>query len=274
MIFNKLCSGIVFFKKFGFKNFLYRFLNYLFDIPDPVSLKKQKVLDNLLIKYNSRVKYGPFKNLILDKDSWWAKFDLISQILGTYEENVVNYVLSKREETKELFVNIGAADGYFAVGFAFSGLFENIYAYEISRDARNKIRENAIRNNCINKINIKNEANIYSFMEIEKSFKSGMILIDIEGSEYDLLDQKMFSILKNFHLIVEMHPFLVNDGFLKNERLLLDAKKYFNVDISFRKNYSPCKFKELAKFSEDEQLLALSEGRSEKTEWLLLSPKN
>ena len=49
---------------------------------------------------------------------------------------------------------------------------------------------------------------------------------------------------------------------------------YFNVDISVRENYSPYKFDDLSQFTEDEQLLALSEGRSEKTEWLLLSPKN
>ena len=111
-------------------------------------------------------------------------------------------------------------------------------------------------------------------MEIKKKFSSGMILIDIEGEEYNLLNKKALSLLKNFHIIIEMHPFLVENGFSKNQKLIRYSAKYFNIEISHRINYSPSKFKELSNFTEDEQLLALSEGRSEKTSWLLLSPKD
>ena len=211
--------------------------------------------------------------MILNRYSWWSKYDLTSQILGTYEENILNYILSKLDQTNELFVDIGAADGYFVVGFASINLFKNIYVYEISKEARKEIKNNAINNNCLNKLDIRKEANIEEFKEIERQYNSGLILIDIEGSEYDLLKDEVLSILRKFHLIIEMHPFLVREGLSKSERLLNDARKYFTVDKSYRLNYSPAKFEELSCYTEDEQLLALSEGRSEKTEWILLSPK-
>lgn len=273
MILNKVLPAKNFLKKFGLKIFLYRFLNYIFKIPDPINLKKQKILNNLLKKYDSKVQYGPFKNMVLNKQSWWSKYDLISQVLGTYEENILNYILSKRDQAKELFVDIGAADGYFVIGLARINLFKNIYAYEISREARKEIKNNAIINNCLNKLDIRQEASLEEFKEIERKFNSGIILIDIEGCEYDLLTDEALYILRKFHLIIEMHPFLIKDGLSKSERLFCDARKYFAVDKSIRLNYSPAKFEELSSYTEDEQLLALSEGRSETTEWILLSPK-
>ena len=71
-----------------------------------------------------------------------------------------------------------------------------------------------------------------------------------------------------------MHPFLVANSKEKHNQFISKVEKYFLVEKSIRENYNPSRFKELSKFTEDEQLLALSEGRSERTEWLLLSPKN
>lgn len=263
-----------FLKKYGIKNFVYRVVNYLFKIPDPISLKKKKILDYLISKSDLKVLYGPFKNMLLMKNARWAKFDLIPQLLGTYEENIVNYIINKREINKELFVEIGAGDGYFVVGFSFSEMFNNIYAFEISDEGRKIIKNNAIRNNCLNKLKIIKEANYASLLEIERKFSGGIILIDIEGAEYDLLNEKILSLLSQFHLVVEMHPFLVANSKEKHNQLISKVEKYFLVEKSIRENYNPSRFKELSKFTEDEQLLALSEGRSERTEWLLLSPKN
>ena len=273
-MFKNFFSALNFLKKYGIKNFLYKVVNYLFKIPDPISLKKKKILDYLISKSDSKVLYGPFKNMLLMKNARWAKFDLIPQLLGTYEENIVNYIINKREINKELFVEIGAGDGYFVVGFSFSEIFKNVYAFEISDEGRKIIKNNAIRNNCIDKIEIFKEANYTSLLEIERKFSGGIILIDIEGAEYDLLNEKILSLLRKFHLIIEMHPFLITNPKEKHNKLMSRVKKYFLVDKSKRENYNPSKFNELSKFTEDEQLLALSEGRSEKTEWLLLSPKN
>ena len=63
-------------------------------------------------------------------------------------------------------------------------------------------------------------------MEIKKKFSSGMILIDIEGEEYNLLNQKAFIFIKNFHIIIEMHPFLVENGFSKNQKLIRYTTKF------------------------------------------------
>ena len=71
-----------------------------------------------------------------------------------------------------------------------------------------------------------------------------------------------------------MHPFLVANSKEKHNQFISKVEKYFLVEKSIRKNYNPSRFNELSKFTEDEQLLALSEGRSERTEWLLLSPEN
>ena len=274
MLFKLFTSGINFLRKYGINNFLYRTINYFFFIPDPINLKKKKVLDYLWLKFDAKVQYGPFKNMLLSKKNRWAKFDLTPQLLGTYEENIVKYILSIRAKNKELFVDIGAGDGYFVIGFTLSGLFENIYAFEISHEGREIIKKNEIKNNCLENIKIMKKADLNSLKEIENKFSNGVVLIDIEGAEYDLLNEDILFLLRKFHLIIEMHPFLIRNNDFKNKELMKRIKKFFNIEIIKKENYTPSKFHELSKFSEDEQLLALSEGRSEKTEWLILSPKN
>jgi len=46
--------------------------------------------------------------------------------------------------------------------------------------------------------------------------------------------------------------------------------------VSFlqRETYEPNKFAELKEFSDDERLLACSEGRGENTRWMVLEPKH
>ena len=55
---------------------------------DAIRDARRKVLNTLLAQHNSKVGYGPFKGMKLNSNTWWGKFDLISKILGVYEEHV------------------------------------------------------------------------------------------------------------------------------------------------------------------------------------------
>lgn len=42
------------------------------------------------------VKYGPFKGMKLNKDTWWGKCDLGSQCLGLYEKEILDFISTKK----------------------------------------------------------------------------------------------------------------------------------------------------------------------------------
>jgi len=234
---------------------------------------KEKVLKHLLRLHGERVAYGRFKGLKIRKDVWWGRYSLSSKILGVYEEHVLDALFDLQPSVNGPFVDIGAADGYFAIGAVVSGLCDTVYAYEISEKGRERLASNAAANGCAGKVRIEAEANFESLSALMKKHEQALLLIDIEGCEFDLLDERMLDLLKSCSLIVELHPWMAENGYEKQRRLIDMAKAKFNARLIEREVYAPNQFEELKEFSDDERLLALSEGREKNMQWLVMTPK-
>ena len=99
---------------------------------------------------------------------------------------VINKIIycSKNYDT---FIDIGAADGYYAIGAVFSNLFSKSICFEISEKGWIIIEENSILNGVYDRIKIFGIANTNSIKNVLKSDTEALILIDIEGDEFDLL---------------------------------------------------------------------------------------
>jgi len=234
---------------------------------------KKKALKILKDKHKLVVAHGIFKGMKLNDQVFWSRNDLITQTLGTYEDHIVKKLINFNKKGFTRFVDIGAADGYFCTGFALSNLYKNIIAFEIDKFAQKKIYENAFNNNCHKLITIYGEANYTSLSKILSDEQKTSILIDIEGSEFKLLDDKMLYLLSDCSIIIELHPFLVDDGDKLEKDLISRSSKYFEYEIIKRENYNPNIFDELDNLSDEERLIALGEGRGKNMNWLVLYPK-
>jgi hypothetical protein len=241
---------------------------------DAITIAKQKVLTKLLDEHGAVISHGPFKGVKLSKDSWWGRFDLISKILGIYEPHVVDRLITFAEQGTRTFVDIGSADGYFPIGMMSGEIFKKAYAFEISDEARTKMKLAIERNGCGEKIVVGKEANVETLRQVLETNDDAVILIDIEGAEYDFLDDTALTMIKKCRVICELHPWLVEGGQRKEQELEVRAQKLFRVSFLQRETYEPNKFAELKEFSDDERLLACSEGRGENTRWMVLEPKH
>jgi hypothetical protein len=103
----------------------------IFNEQNEIERKKNKVLNYLITIYNYSVAHGIFKGLRLNKNIYWSRNDLITHILGVYEKHILDQLIKFSKLDNSVFIDIGAADGYFAVGSAYSGLFKKVYAFEI-----------------------------------------------------------------------------------------------------------------------------------------------
>jgi hypothetical protein len=209
------------------KKIIRKILRVLFFLIKPLILHtdfyKQKISDseaakvaifnrqnNLIAKYmrevfngNFAVHNGPFEGMrYIDSSSWGP---LLPKILGSYEEPIQDWIIEVIGVKYEVILDVGSAEGYYAVGFGLRMPNTQIIAYDTDEKARVKIQE-LIRLNNLNNISIKPEC---TFEELNlKCKKNTLIFCDIEGFEKMLLNPEKVPNLKYVDLIVESHDFI------------------------------------------------------------------
>ncbi len=159
--------------------------------------KKRQLLSKELTKvFNHTVKYGPFAGMIFSEDCWWGCSDRGAMLLGIYEQEILNSIMSVSSKYN-VFIDLGAANGYYSIGTLISQKFKISYAYEMSAKGRDVIQKNAKLNNCGNRLHILGEATKNFYKDIpKKDLDCSVILIDIEGAEFFLLNSESFKNLK------------------------------------------------------------------------------
>ena len=237
---------------------------------DKVVEKKRIDLSNKVSKiFNNTVQEGPFKGMIISEDQFWGPGDKASKILGLYEKEIQNLLNHIQEKNNfPTFIDIGGADGFFAVGSVKNNLFKNCEVFEISKRGRQSIEESAIKNNVADLISIKSEANEKTLSSIE-NINNSVILCDIEGSEYDLFSENLIKNMHPSNVIIEIH---------KNPDISLNEfedkfKNLFSIDKITQGPRSLKGFGELKNFNDNNRALLASEGRSGVPEWWHLTPK-
>ena len=240
--------------------------------------KYQKMLSNEIAKkFNYVVTDGPFKNLKLSKRLSWGKGIIGSKVLGQYEREIQELIVEiQKNNSIKTFLDLGAADGYFALGVLVNNIFYKSIASETSLELRNSLKLNANDNNVLNRLEIFDEFNENSFNEIfKKKPKKGdfLILCDIEGSEFRLFNEKTLKFLNNLNVIIEIHytDFIDNKKIKQFKNKIL---KHFYIEIIKGKKQDFTNSSYLVKMNDIKRSLVLCEGRSFLGEWWHLIPKN
>jgi len=241
-------------------------------------IHKKKV--NLYKKISEITKHkvidGYYRSLILSKNYNWNKddIDLSPKLLGCYEEQVQEKIieLKKKYNLKNLVV-FGASEGFHALGLMKNRFFSKAYIFEKDEKSRNILIKNS-KINKIKKIKIFSDANfsmIANFLN-KKEQKKTLFLIDIEGEEFNILNQKNLPFYKNSHLIIENHQDFIKKNLNKKIFFKLIYKNFY-VSYLYNGNRNPHKFKDLYFLNDDEKYLIVSENRPCTMNWLILSPK-
>ena len=241
--------------------------------PTPEIEKERIRLSKELMKlHNNTVAYGLFRGMKLSEDVWWGRGDRSAMIFGLYEQEIQKE-LSDAPQKYNIFIDLGAADGFFAVGSVVSKKFQKCYCYEISEVGRKAIKLNAIRNSVEDKITINGCADEDFTDQIPSlELERAVLLCDIEGGEFGLFSNKVFKKLRKSIVIIEVHETTdsVENGIYD---LIESASNYFNYKILTTGSRDLSKFEELRSFSDNKRWLICSEGRPSLMRWLVLTPK-
>jgi hypothetical protein len=243
--------------------------------------RKETVLDRYLRinelvyeRFDGKILCGPFMGMRIPKNPTWKYTHVAQMILGIYESPVLNVLQDSRFLKREVFVDIGAADGYYPIGLCYSKRMKKAFAYEIDAKSRSSISASAIMNGVGDSIVIRSEANDQELSKLadEIDMNEVVILVDIEGGEFDLLGGEMLSKLKKAVLIIEIHNW-IDDFINKYDEFLKKAEAYFNIEL-LEYDYSKLEnLNVLSDFPDDNRFLLLSEGRPCLMHFLLMTPK-
>lgn len=149
----------------------------------------------------STVQSGPFAGMaFLDRVSEGA---YIPKLLGSYEAELHGLVEQICAAGYDTVVNVGCAEGYYAVGLARRLPDARIYAFDIDPRARQLCGELAAMNNVADRVKIDGELTGTDFSTLHDG--RVLLLCDIEGAEVDLLDPVQYPALRTMDLLVEVH---------------------------------------------------------------------
>lgn len=152
-------------------------------------------------KCGATVQAGPFAGMIYR--GMTALGVNPSRLLGAYEAELHETVETIVETGYDAVVNIGCAEGYYAVGLARRIPHTTVYAYDIDANALRLCREVIAANGVGDRIRLGGLFEPHMFAEF--AHRRSIVLCDIEGAEDELLDGAALGALAGMDLLVEVH---------------------------------------------------------------------
>jgi hypothetical protein len=241
--------------------------------PKSVYERRHEISAFWMHTFNGRVQYGPFKGLQMLEQQSWSSGDLAPKLFGLYEQEILDH-LERLAHPGRVLIDIGAADGYYAVGALASGLFRRVIAFEGEAPSRASIAKTAALNSVSHHIDIQGLADLNWMTQIAPDDLAGaVVLIDTEGAEFDLLGSAQLHQLRDCCLIIELHDWMVEDGAAKKRRLLSDLDATHQTLVVKNAVRDLRGRLELETKNDDHRWLVCSEGRGRAMEWLVCEPK-
>lgn len=195
---------------------------------------------------------GPFRNMrYLDRA---CSSTLLPKLLGTYEDELHTVLKRLVASTRRTIVDIGCAEGYYAVGMALLIPDARVLAYDIDRDARAACRLLAETNGVAARVSIEERFEPAHMQRLDDP--RPLVICDIDGGETELFAPSMSRFWQDADLIVELHDYLGEPCRQTVERCLADTHR---LEIIASQNKSDAEHPELAYLTTAERRLAVDE---------------
>ena len=220
---------------------------------------------------HSRVQAGPFKGLTYPTlPSNAVHASTIPKLLGIYElelQDDITMLVSTRPYDR--FIDIGAADGYYAVGIGRLLDSARTVAFEADPTSREALGDVCRANNFVDRIDIHGFCTADDLKNLGRSAHT-LIVCDCEGGEVDLITAEVLTALGPTDLIIECHDMLVPHctGVLTNR---LSATHEIRVVESHERTLSDVspEIIDLLPFRSDELIFAIGEHRHYTMNWVI-----
>ncbi len=143
---------------------------------------------------------GPFTGMRYIDRSIGSEF--YPKVLGTYEKELARIFERIIQTEFDQFIDIGAAEGYYAVGMALRTDWP-IIAFEA--DPQTPLPELATLNGVSDRIDLRGACDLGDLQDTLRSCQNNFVLVDVETAEFCLLDPRFIPELEQTTILVEVH---------------------------------------------------------------------
>jgi hypothetical protein len=211
---------------------------------------------------------GPFGGMKFTAGA--AEGCFLPKLLGCYEAELHDHWLAlQRERRYATIIDIGAAEGYYAVGLARLFPAARIVARDTNRHSHAMLRENAEANGVAHRIELGGRFDHGDFAAYADT--PALVLCDIEGGEKELLDPARAPALARFDIVVEIHEGAGKDFDRLMARRFNATHTILGVrerarHVAFPPGYQPR--------DSIDRLISMWEFRTTPTPWLIMRARN
>src|SRR5262245_52951124 len=156
-------------------------------------------------KLGHRVLTGPFKGMIVTDQPNWDDGNATLKLLGCYEHELWPAVELAISRQPTAVINVGCAEGYYAIGLALRLPKTEIIAFDINSWSLEQCFHMACENDVGPYVQIREGCR--KPKELQLGYDHALYVLDCEGDELDLLDPARCSDLLGSDIIVECHDF-------------------------------------------------------------------
>ncbi len=196
-----------------------------------------------------------------------AEGPLCPKLLGVYENELHPHLTAFMSRGIDTVIDVGCAEGYYAVGLARAMPGALVYAYDIDENARRACAELAARNGVAERVMVGGE-----FMPDGFEAFAGqrvLVIVDTEGAELDILQPALSPALAGMNIIVETHDIYRPDALATLVARFSSTHDILRVDQQPKVFDMPPWLVDLPHL---DQLLAVWEWRVQPTPWLVMRP--
>lgn len=227
--------------------------------------RHQMIANTIVARQGTMVQGGPFAGQLLGPEG--TEGGHAPRLLGCYEQELHPQIERLIALGFPRVVNIGCADGYYAVGLARRMPGARVHAHDTDPKAQAACRRMAAANGVADRVAVGGEVGHESLATL--AGPGSWLMVDIEGAEDALLDPEAVPALRHATILVECHEGPRPGITGRMAARFAPTHRVTRVDQGVHAATLPAW---MAGLSHLDQLLATWEWRQQPTPWLVLEP--
>jgi hypothetical protein len=158
------------------------------------------------LQRDDRIAAGPFAGMRFTWDPWDPYFSLpLAKFLGTYELELHPVIERIAAVRFDLIVDVGAAEGYYAIGLARRCRSARVLAFEELAAGREVMARLAETNGVADRLEVAARCEPSDLNDALIRARNVLVLMDVEGYEQVLLDPEAVPGLRRARILFEAH---------------------------------------------------------------------